>query len=570
MAHLFDVTRVATVAGLAALTLAAAMVGASPVSAGYWMRSSCINPGGTAASNEGWSSLSNGGGYGSTNSVACGPGMPMFALLSTAERVPVGAHQTLVYTPPAGSTLSGGVLGVELLADGRGHDASGVAAVYTPAFVYDASNVVFQCAWGLGPCANDSNRYIGPVALPPNRGGSLYVSASCGGSPGAWCSEGGSDGVWARVRVFYANVLLTSGFAPTASDFRGSLLSGEAHGTATLSFATQVAGGPGIYKVLVSIDGKPVYDATPNTNGGRCAHVGVDGASAALVFAYQQPCPRAQTVDLKVRTTTLRDGSHELAVVVSDAAQNSQTVLRQAITVNNRTTTSSTLMSDPPGSVADPQPGAAPSAADPVYALALDSRTQALARGVRNVWARSAITLRGTLRSSAGVPAAGVGVALFARSAFDVTPRVVAQATTDTNGRWTLRAPRGPSRTLTIGYGARPDPASAHAISIRQKVRPGISLAVKVLGGARLRFTGRMRIEPLGSPRPLLDIQSLNPSRIWQDVGTSFRVGPTGAYAVTFYGGEKVVGFSYAFRTVARATALYSTGTSKIRRARVR
>jgi hypothetical protein len=381
--------------------------------------------------------------------------------------------------------------------------------------------------------------------------------------------------VWARVRVSYANLLLTSGFAPTASDFRGSLLSPEAHGTATLSFATEVAGGPGIYKVTVTIDGKPVYDATPNTNGGRCAQVGVDGFTGALVFAYQQPCPLAQTVDLRVRTTTLRDGAHELAVVVSDAAQNSQTVLRQAITVNNRTTTSSTLTSDPPEEGgADPKPGATPAAADPVYTLALDSRTIPLTRGVRNVWPRSAITLRGTLRSSAGVPVAGVGVALFAKSAFDVTPRVVAQATTDTAGRWTLRAPRGPSRTLTISYGARPDPASAHAISIRQIVRPTISLAVKVLGGSRLRFSGSMRIEPLGSPLPLVEIQSLQADWRWRPVvrgkGRRVRVSASGAYSVTYNGGSKVVGYSYAFRTVAYGTALFATGVSRIRRVRVR
>jgi hypothetical protein len=496
----------------------------------------------------------------------------MFALLSADAPAPVGAHQTLVYTPPAGSTLSGGVVGVELLADGRGRDASGVAAVLTPSFAYDASNVVFQCASGLTACANGGNYFIGPLTLPSNRGGSLYVSASCGGTPGGFCDEGGSDGVWARVRVSYANVLLSSGFAPTASDVRGSLLSVEAHGTATLSFATEVGGGPGIYRVLVTIDGRPVYDATPNTNAGRCAHVGVDGATGALVFGYQQPCLRAQTVDLRVRTTTLRDGAHELAVVVSDAAQNSQTVLRRAITVNNRTTASSTLTSDPPAGGADPKPGASPAAADLVYVLALDSRTRPLTRGVRNVWSRSAIALRGTLRSSAGVPAAGVGVALFAKSAFDVSPRVLARASTDSTGRWTLRAPRGPSRTLTISYGARPDGASAHAISIRQLVRPEISLAVKVLGGSRLRFSGRMRFEPLGSPRPIVDIQSLHADGRWQPVvrGMPLRVSPSGAYSVTYDGGSKVVGYSYAFRTVAHGTALYASGISRIRRVRVR
>jgi hypothetical protein len=459
---------------------------------------------------------------------------------------------------------------VDLLADGGGYNASGVAAVYTPAFVYDGSNVVMQCASGLSACANGTNHYFGPVTLPANRGGSLYVSASCGGAPGYACNAGASDGVWSRAQVGYAKLLLSSSFAPTAREFRGSLLSSGAHGTASLSFAADVAGGPGIYKVRVTIDGKAVYDGTPNTNGGRCAPVGVDGTTGALVFAYQQPCLKAQTVDLAVRTTALRDGGHELAVVVTDAAQNAQTVLREAITINNRTTASSTLTSDPPERAIGATPAVTPGVTDAVYALALDARTQPFTRGVRSVWARSAITLSGTLRSSAGDPVAGIAVMLFARSAVDVTPRVVARATTDEAGTWVLRAPRGPSRTLTISDDARPDPASAHALSIRQTVRPGLSLRVRVLGRGRLRFTGRMRFKPLGRPRPLVNIQTLNPQRRWQDVGTSLRVRPSGAYRVTFDGGPKVIGFSYAFRTVAHATALYATGISRIRRARVR
>lgn len=553
--------------------LITALMGASPADAGFWMRSNCINPGGTPARSEGWSGAASNVGYGSTHSVACAPDSPMFALLSTAAPAAVGAHQTLIYTPPDGSTLSGGVIGVELFADGRGYNASGVAAVYTPSFAYDASNVVAQCASGLAPCANGSNRYVGPITLPAGRGGSLYVSASCGGQPGSACDAGGTDGVWSRVRVMYANLLLSSSFAPAASDFTGSLLSPDAHGTASLSFTTEVPGGPGIYKVTATIDGKPVYDATPDTDGGKCAPVGTDGATGALVFASQQPCLRTQTVDMVVRTTTLRDGAHELVVVVTDAAQNSQTVLRRSITVNNRTTASSTLTSDPPRvEGATPGPAAAPPAApDPIYRLALDSRTQRFTRGVRNVWEESAIRLSGTLRSSLRLPVAGATVVLFARSALDSTPRIVGRATTNAAGRWTLRAPRGPSRTLTIAYGARPDPASRRVIKIRQTVRPRISLRVEAVGDGALRFTGRLRVEPLGSPPPLIMIQTRHKEqRVWQPVYSTLRVSPTGAYSVMYPGKGNVIGERYAFRTRAYGTALFATGVSPIRSVLVR
>ena len=340
------------------------------------------------------------------------------------------------------------------------------------------------------------------------------------------CNAGGSDGVWSRVRVSYANLLLTSSFAPTASDFRGSLLSPQAHGTASLSFATEVAGGPGIYKVTATIDGKAVYDATPNTNGGRCAPVSTDGTTGALVFGYQQPCLHAQTVDLRVRTTTLRDGAHELAVVVTDAAQNSQTVLRQAITVNNRTTASSTLTSDPPEARRRPR---TPAATDPVYALALDARTQALRSGSEDrvgALGAHAVGHRAFERGRSG----GRDRRRAVRPAARLMVRRASwlEATSDEAGGWTLRAPRGPSRTLTIASGARPDPASAEAIRIRQAVRPRISLRVEALGRGRLRFSGRMRFEPLGSPRPLVRIQTLNTSRRWKGVGSSVRVSRLG------------------------------------------
>jgi hypothetical protein len=574
MAHRLDETAVTlvTVGWIVSLALVAAMVGASPAHAGYWMRSSCIIPGGAPASSEGWSAQSAGVGYGSTNSVACTPSSPMFAYLSAAEPASFGAHETLVYTAPEGSTLSGGTVVVDLLADGGGANASGVAVVYSPSFAYDTSNVVMQCAWGLGPCANGTNHYAGPVTLPANAGGSLYVSASCGGRSGSTCDSGGSEGVWSRVLVHYAYLLLSSSHAPVASDFSGTLLSPDAHGTATLSFAAEVPGGPGIYKVVATIDGKPVYDATPNTNGGRCAALATDRATGALLFGYQQPCLRALTVDLTVRTTTLRDGAHELVIVVTDAAQNSQTVLRQPITINNRTTASSTLTSDPPESSAGPSPaapGAAPAAVDAVYKVALDAGTQRLTRGVRNVWALSGLKLSGTLQSPPGETAAGVAVTLFARSALDFGPRAVARTTTDAAGRWTLRAPRGPSRTLTITWGARPDPTSSLAIRIRQTVRPRISLRVEALGRGKVRFSGRLRFEPLEHPRPLIAIQTLNANRHWGNVATLLRVGPSGAYSVIYDGEPNTIGGNYAFRTIAHSTALFSTGVSPIRRALV-
>ena len=84
-----------------------------------------MNPSQSAAPSEGWSSFAGGGGYGSNNGTGCGPGSPMYAILSTDAAVGVGSNETLQYTPPGGSTLIGGSVDVSFYADGFGYGRLG-------------------------------------------------------------------------------------------------------------------------------------------------------------------------------------------------------------------------------------------------------------------------------------------------------------------------------------------------------------------------------------------------------------------------------------------------------------
>jgi hypothetical protein len=490
----------------------------------------------------------------------------MLAFLSAQSPAITGVAEVLQYTPPAGSTLVGGKALVGLSADGYGYRAVATAAMFTPAYQYDATNVFLQCVAVLAACQNGLANYYGVVDLPPDRGGNLYLHAGCQGQvAGTYCSQGANRGAWSIAGVGWANLSLSTSAAPTASGFAGTLLDPAAHGTAGLSF-TAADGGPGVYKVTVAIDGTSVYDATPNTNAGKCVPVATDTATGALMWAWQQPCPQSQGVDVQVRTTPLSDGPHELTVTVVNPALDASTVLRRTITTNNRTTVSSTLTSDKPA----PAAAGSPPAPALTYAVVLDPPTQAIVGGVKAGWSRSALTLSGTLQHSAGVPAQGVLMTLFARHAGQDAPQPVARATTDAAGHWVLAAPRGPSRVLAIVSGEQPDPASAQAIKIRQTVKPNITLRVQPLGGGRLRFSGRLKIAPLGSPRPLVVIQTRNHAKRWQAVGTDLRVSASGAYSIIYDGGSNVVGGSYSFRTVAHATSMFATGVSRIKRARVR
>jgi hypothetical protein len=547
------------------LALTGASVEASSAQAAAWMKVSCANPDQSPASSEGWTGAAVGGiSVGSTNNANCAPGVPMYAALSTQSPAAAGASEYLAYTPPAGSTLIGGSLLVGLQANGYGYRAAATAAMFTPAYTYDATNVFLQCVAILAACQDGKSEFYGVVDLPTNRGGHLYLGAGCAAQvPGSavYCTDGGSRGVWSSVALSYANLLLSSDAQPTGADFHGSLLAPGAHGTANLAF-TAGDPGPGVYKVAVTIGTKELYNATPNTNAGKCVPVGTDSASGALMFDYQQPCPTSELVDIPVRTTTLSDGTYELKVTVTNAAQNVSTVLRQTITINNRTTVSSSGTSSLEAVIAD-----GPAAAAPVYAVVLDTATQALLRGVQSTFTRSGLSLSGALRNSNGVPAPGVPVRLIAQNAGDSAANVVATATSDAAGHWVLKAPRGPTRKLTILYGEQP--ATAQGVTISQKVKPALTLTTRALGHGRLRFTGRLGITPLGSPRPLVVIQARNGKR-WQAVGSAVRVSSTGAYKLTYNGGRNVIGGSYVFRAVAPSTQLFVTATSPTRRTRVR
>ncbi len=315
---------------LALIAGAGLLLGTSSAYAGNWMEVSCVNPNQSAAPSEGWSSFAAGGGYGSNNSTSCGPGSPMFAILSTDAAVGVGSAETLQYTPPGGSKLIGGSVDVSLYADGGGYNASGTAVAYTPNYAYDGSDVFFQCASGLPPCANGTYDFAGVLGIPGGRGGNLYLSAGCGGHEGYACNSGGSEGAWSLVRLWWANFLLSNEATPSASGVSGTLLSPNASGTQELTFNATDPGGPGVYLVTVQIDGKAVYSGTPNNNGGKCVAVGSSGG--ALMFDYGQPCPASESVDLPINTSTLPNGQHTLKLVVEDAAGNSAVVYDGTIT----------------------------------------------------------------------------------------------------------------------------------------------------------------------------------------------------------------------------------------------
>jgi hypothetical protein len=468
---------------LLTLTLALAVAGgwmaASSAYAGSWMEVSCVNPSQSAAPSQGWTSFAGGGGYGSNNSTSCGPGSPMFAILSTDAAVGVGANETLQYAPPAGSTLIGGSVDVSFFADGYGYGASGTAVAYSPEYAYNGSNVFYQCASGLPPCANGTYDFSGVLGLPSGRGGDLYLSAGCGGQPeaGRVCNSGGSEGAWSLVRLWWANLLLANEATPSASGVGGTLLSPNVAGTAELTLNAADPGGPGVYLVIVQIDGKTVYSGTPNSNGGKCAAVGATGG--ALMFDYSQPCPASESVDFPVNTTSLPNGQHTLKVSVQDAAGNSAVVYDGSISTKQPSNNSLGALPGL-GTAAGSSPASTPVA---VANGSTASHTARLSLGVKRritrPYAHRALRATGRLLDGQGHPIVGATLDVLQQVSGSPSLAVIGHAKTRANGTFAAAVPGGPNRTVEIAYRAFSTDASyAATAKIAEAVKAGVKLSV--------------------------------------------------------------------------------------------
>ncbi len=539
-------TRIALSARLAVAVIVAsfaALALAPSAFAGQWIQVSCVNPDNSAAPSQGWSGFATMSPPTLSDAVTtCAPGAPLFALLSDSGPAAVGSSENLQYTPPSGSTLAGGSLVMRRSAAGPYTNASGIAVVYAPAFSYPAG-VISQCAAGLNPCTGGTSTVI----IPANVGGDLYVSAACGGNNGFVCN-GSAGGSYASAYVYSADLLLSNSSQPTGSGFDGTVLDPAIAGQGSLTFTASDPGGPGVYRVQVSIDGTKVYDATPNTNGGTCAPVGTDAGSGALMFDSQQPCRQSESVVVPIDTTKFPNGHHELSVVVIDAAGNLATVTDQQISIANPTSAALT-------------PTTALSALTPTYAFALDRSTRALNGAVSRQYSDSALRFSGTLETQNGVAVPGVEVSVWSAPANGSTFTRITKTTTARDGSWALRVPKGLSRMLRVVAGNNQPTVAPSAVSVTETVTPSLSLRVRHPASAKLDFTGRMTYPSADVALASVQIEVWSTSG-WQKVGGPVPVGAHGKFRFVYDVSPVLMGHHFRFRASTPATSQWPAAAS--------
>jgi len=433
--------------------------------AGTWTLLSCKQPDGQPAPTDGWSTSATGAiGPDSGDTDSCAAGGALSAV--TSGKAPQGAYEgpEWVFTAPSGSTIAGGTITATLTSP------HGQAWLGTPNATYDAADVIANCQYNLA--CGQSGTLTGAFPITHVGGSSLYAVAVCVGPYEGATTCPASGGLDAAISVSGAAVELANNASPTASGFGGTLLSPNAHGTQELTFQASDSAGPGVYLVVVQIDGKTVYSGTPDTNEGRCVPIGQSGGT--LMFDHGQPCRTSESVDVPVSTATLSNGAHTLKVTVEDAAQNASVVYDGQITTLQPSNGSLGALpgAGAPGLAQVAQPNGAGASEGARLELGLHRR-------LTRSFAKRALRVSGRLLDAQGQPIGGATVDVLQQVSGSSTLDVIGHAKTAANGTFLAKVPGGPSRTIEVAYRAfSTDTSYTVAARIAEQVQAGIQLHV--------------------------------------------------------------------------------------------
>ena len=367
-------------------------------------------------------------------------------------------------------------------------------------------------------------------------------------------------GIWALAEIHSAAIEIEDANTPQASGFGGTLLSATASGTAQLQFtASETPPGPGIYTVIVSVDGHALYDGTPDANAGKCVSVGRD-ASGVPEFLYADPCPLSEQVDLPIETTDLADGRHELQVSVVDAAGVVATAYDGTITTANRTTVSS-LLSSPLAAIARrrtdlcDRPGQADRRAG--------QECEALLRGF------GADALRPAARHAQERQRQASPSRLWPSTATSRRARwcVLAHTTSNAAGEWVLHAPKGPSATVADPLRG---PAAAARTARASRSARRCTAARPARPHARRQRDSCSRDDSRSARwarRGRWSRSKRKRAREWEAVGHAVRVNANGTYRYVYRSSPLTFGRRFAFRAQTPADEPLAGGTSPTRKA---
>ena len=349
---------------------------------------------------------------------------------------------------------------------------------------------------------------------------SAIVACSFPNPPGSPC---GANSV--EFSIKRAVMTLNDFTAPIVSSASGDLLSAATlQGPASVSFAAKDSGG-GVYRVIVTADGKDVGSAVVPDSSGRCYHVDPADAHA---FRWPQPCPLEVGTTVTLDTATLPEGTRSIGVVLEDAAGNRTTLAVPAVrTVVHRGT---------------------PNGGDGAVVKRTGRYT------VTTSFAKRRPTLKGTLTRD-GAPIAGAVLDVLAKirvSGANMTK--IGEVRTDANGAYSIKVRGGPSRVLRVAYKAYlgdSDYSSWTDVSQRVKARVDFRAVTRRVGlRGRARFAGKVRGGYVPRRGKLIELQAYDAGR-WRTFRT-VRTNRSGSFRTSYSFKHVQSPRSYRFRARAR------------------
>ena len=487
--------------------------------AGEWIQVTCTQPDGAPAPIEGWvgSAYKEAGADSGPIDTCAQNGGALTAYDSSAVEEPVYTGAIWVYTAPAGSTIAGGALRVSL------STPQGQAWVATPQDAYNQANVVINCQYNE-PCGADGTETASVSIAPTFAGGSQLFAAAVCVSPtygGTTCPAGSGGGTSATISVYSADMELQNGATPTGTGFAGTLLSPGASGTADLTFTAQDHEGPGVYRVILDLDGAQVYAGTPETNGGRCASIGTN-ASGVSEFLYAQPCKQNVAVDVPLETTRFANGSHDLKVTVHDAAGNTAVVYDGTISISNPEAKASS------GSITGGSGGlpAQPFSRGPANGTNASEQATLTAHWTNTKKADLTssydhrLMIEGRLTDPDGTPIAGALIDLTATPAYaGAQPIAMASPRTGQNGRFSVHLSGVSSRSLIFAYRSHlNDPLPVATRTLTLSVPAAITLRISphiASVDRKIYFHGVLHGGPIPAGGKQLVLEARSPGSGW-------------------------------------------------------
>ncbi len=284
------------------------------------------------------------------------------------------------------------------------------------------------------------------------------------------------QGCYAYEYLRSADIVLEQSTGPTAVETGGGLASASTlRGVADIE-VTATDPASGVFQAILQADGKTVSRQIIDANGGNCEPY-KEEPNGSDVFLHVLPCPQAvSNVDVPFNTAQIPDGSHQVSVLVSDAAGNTTTILSRSVVVENGGEYLIRVQHEQQEQALAARGACNAECDDHASLRATDPKltTKAFTRR----FDRSGLILEGRLLDHAGSPMKGAVIELRRQADYPGAPDVLeATSTTDARGGWKFRVPRGPSRVLTVGYRSRSkDPSFAAQLQYHETVKAGVRL----------------------------------------------------------------------------------------------